>query len=300
MADSKRAFDDGYEALQTGRAFIELVDWTSISVVGADRQKFLHNFSTNDVKRLAPGASCEAFFTNVKGKIVGHGLIDCRDGELVIIGAPGQGPKLIEHLERYVIREDVAFHELTGDRRYLLVAGELPVNLDCRPICWRLLDRDNVRLLEVGADQFAAVVSRLVSAGFIVAGDEAFSAVRIESVFPLFGIDFDEENLPQEIGRDRQAISFTKGCYLGQETVARIDALGHVNRMIVQVRFMNRDVRAESTDLTRDSHTVGRITSVAYSPKHDAPIALAMVRRDATSAGTRLESSVGPCEVVAR
>ena len=78
------SFDREYQALKTGRAVVELAGWSSISVTGADRQAFLHNFCTNDVKRLVPGASCEAFFTNVKGKIVGHGVISCRDSEMVI------------------------------------------------------------------------------------------------------------------------------------------------------------------------------------------------------------------------
>src|SRR3954468_12228619 len=115
------SFDREYQALRTGDAIVELAGWTSISVTGADRQVFLHNFCTNDVKRLVPGSSCEAFFTNVKGKIVGHGVIDCRDDELVIIGAPGQGPRLVEHLDRYVIREDVNLRDTTTDRAYFLV-----------------------------------------------------------------------------------------------------------------------------------------------------------------------------------
>ena len=94
-----------------------------MTLTGADRQTFLNNFCTNDVKRLAPGDSCEAFFTNVKGKILGHGLVTCRDDELVFITVPGQAAKLIEHLDRYVIREDVQLRDTTAERAYLLIAG---------------------------------------------------------------------------------------------------------------------------------------------------------------------------------
>ena len=83
-------FEQQYRALQHGKAFCVLAGWSSISIRGKDRQAFLHNFCTNDVKRLVPGTSCEAFVTNVKGKIVGHGLIGCADDELSFIGAPGQ------------------------------------------------------------------------------------------------------------------------------------------------------------------------------------------------------------------
>src|SRR5438045_9660099 len=104
-------FDREYQALKTGRAVVELAGWSSISVTGADRQSFLHNFCTNDVKRLVPGASCEAFLTNVKGKIVGHGVLHCRESEMIFVGAPGQAARLMAHLDRYVIREDVQLHD---------------------------------------------------------------------------------------------------------------------------------------------------------------------------------------------
>ena len=134
--------------------------------------------------------------------------------------------------------------------------------------------------------------------GLLVGAPEAFAAARIEAGFPLFGVDFNEENLPQEVGRDVQAISFTKGCYLGQETVARIDALGHVNQRLVGVRFVGSDMPAGGLELTRDGRIVGSVTSAAFSPKFGLPIALAMVRRESNSPGTRLDSAIGECEVV--
>jgi folate-binding protein YgfZ len=127
----------------------------------------------------------------------------------------------------------------------------------------------------------------------------AFTAARIEAGFPLFGVDFGEENFPQEVGRDPVAISFTKGCYLGQETVARIDALGHVNQRIAGVRFFGSDVPMNGTKLTLQGKEVGVVTSAAFSPKLGAPLALSMVRREANSPGTRLGSAIGECEVVA-
>src|SRR3954463_2768472 len=101
------SFNEEYQALRSGRGFYELAGWSSISVTGADRHTFLHSFCTNDVKRLVPGASCEAFFTNVKGKIVGHGVIGCRSEEVIIFGPPGQAARIVAHLDRYIIREDV-------------------------------------------------------------------------------------------------------------------------------------------------------------------------------------------------
>ena len=132
---------------------------------------------------------------------------------------------------------------------------------------------------------------------FTQVGIEAFHSARIEAGFPLYGTDFGHENLPQEIGRDAQAISFTKGCYLGQETVARIDALGHVNRRLVGVRFTTTSVPQPPLELRLDEAVVGHVTSTAYSPRLKAPLGLAIVRREASEPGAKLASLAGECEV---
>ncbi len=208
-------FDREYQALQSGRAVVDLADWSSISVTGADRQAFLHNFCTNDVKRLAPGASCEAFFTNVKGKIVGHGLIHCRENELVIVGMPGQAERLVAHLDRYVIREDVALRDVTAERSYLFVTGDAPIESQAVSMSWPITGRTDSKLREVEASAKLGVVRALAEHGAMLVGQQAFEAARIEAGMPRSGVDFGEENLPQEVSRDRQAISFNKGLLLG-------------------------------------------------------------------------------------
>jgi tRNA-modifying protein YgfZ len=293
------SFDREYQALRMGRAVVELTGWSSISVTGADRQAFLNNFCTNDVKRLVPGAGCEAFFTNVKGRIVAHGWIDCRESEVAFIGAPSQAPRLVEHLDRYVIREDVSLRDTTGERSYLLVAGDRQLDQPLRSISWNIIDRSDSALLELCATEASDMIGRLRDDGFVVASPLTFTATRIEADMPLYGIDFNEQNFPQEVGRDRQAISFTKGCYLGQETVARIDALGHVNQKIVRLRYFGNDVLQPGVELTLNGKYGGHVTSAAFSPKFGAQLALAMVRREANAPGTRLESPAGECEVVA-
>jgi tRNA-modifying protein YgfZ len=292
------SFDREYQSLKTGRAVVELVGWSSISVTGADRLAFLQNFCTNDVKRLVPGTSCEAFFTNVKGKIVGHGVIHCRDAEMVFVGAPGQASRLVEHLDRYVIREDVMLRDTTEVRSYVLVAGGAATDNSHASMSWDIIGRGDSKLNEANPSELSDVVRSLVAQGFVVAGLQAFEAARIEAGMPRYNVDFNEENLPQEVGRDGEAISFTKGCYLGQETVARIDALGHVNQRLVGLRFFGSDVPVGGTELRRDGRVVGSATSAAFSPRLDAPVALAMVRREANSPGTRLASAIGECEVV--
>jgi tRNA-modifying protein YgfZ len=309
-SDRSTSFDEQYQSLRTGCGFVELNDWSSITATGADRQKFLNSFCTNDVKRLQPGDACEAFFTNVKGKIVGHGIISCRQDELVIIGVPDQSPTLIAHLDRYLIREDVKLQDTTDQRCHVLIAGRnavvsdalrllqgqmenVPVIIPCK-----LVGSEHEKLIELSTPKSPELVDALERAGGSPA-DSAFDAARIEAGTPLFKVDFDENNLPQEVGRGKEAISFTKGCYLGQETVARIDALGHVNQRIVGLQFTGREVPAVGTELTSAGAVVGRVTSSAYSPALGAPLALAMVRREANAAGKRLESAIGACAVIA-
>jgi folate-binding protein YgfZ len=313
-ANPAASFVPQYEALRHGRGVVSLADWSSVTITGGDRQAFLHNFCTNDVKRLVPDKSCEAFFTNVKGKILGHGLVTCRAHELVVIGVPQQAPRLIEHLDRYVIREDVQLRDTTAERNYLLIAGAGPAreffseqalsgsseSANAQSFFpWRLIGSEGAGLVELATEDVYSVVDALRSRGIERVDSQAFHAARIEAGVPLFGVDFDERHLPQEVGRNREAISFTKGCYLGQETVARIDALGHVNQQLTGVRFFLADVPVQGTALTHGDQAAGRVTSATYSPRLQAPLALAMLRREHSAIGSHLDSSVGECEVVA-
>jgi folate-binding protein YgfZ len=291
---------DQYNALLAGRGFVELPAWSSVTLTGADRRKFLNSFCTNDVSRLSPGESCEAFITNVKGKLLGHGLVDCREQELVFITVPQQAPALIEHLDRYIIREDVQLRDTTAEKAYFFCGPILAANSEpsARWIGWKLLGPDSGGLVEVATADAATLRQSLTDRQLERCGMAAFDVLRVEAGTPLFGVDFDASNLPQEVARNDRAISFTKGCYLGQETVARIDALGHVNQELTGVRFEGAEVPAAASELTHEGSVAGRITTATYSPRLDAPLALAMVRREWLAPGTRLESRVGPCEVI--
>lgn len=279
-----------YQSLLAGHAVVVLEGWTCLVVRGNDRKTFLHNFSTNDVKRLLPGQSCEAFFLNAKGKILGHGLITCREAELVVVGAPGQGARLIEHLDRYILREDVQLRDATHERTLLLAARAV----DISPVSfeWAIIPSERARVLEAPTGERERLTRGISEHKLLLADHESWEAARVEAGFPLYGIDFDDSNLPQEVGRDSRAISFTKGCYLGQETVARIDALGHVNQSIVGVRFDSPAPPPAGAELLIAGEVVGRVTSTTLSPKLGAPLALARLRRDATAVGTIVETAV--------
>ncbi|MGH7193444.1 MAG: YgfZ/GcvT domain-containing protein, partial [Candidatus Saccharimonadales bacterium] len=145
----------------------------------------------------------------------------------------------------------------------------------------------------------AEIADALARAGVTPCLPADLEAARIEAGFPSYGRDITDKTLPQEVARDKWAISFTKGCYLGQETVARIDALGHVNKTLVGLRFEGGEIPPTGAELSAAGQVVGQITSAAFSPRLGSPLALAYIRRGSDRPGTQLDSPVGSAEVVA-
>ena len=129
---------------------------------------------------------------------------------------------------------------------------------------------------------------------------EALEVARIEAAYPSSGRDLTPDNFPQEIARDERAISFTKGCYLGQETVARIDALGHVNKYLVTLQFEAETMPPPGTSLYCDDQKVGQLTSVCWSPAKQGFLGLGFVRREIIEKSPSLSCEFGTAQIVAR
>lgn len=321
---TSRDGSEGYAALTTTAGFVTLDGWTTVRVGGADRATFLHNMCTADVRALAAGQGVEAFFTDVKGKIVAHTIILAGEREHWLIGVPGQAARLIAHLDRYIIREDVQLADISDELAWTLVAGPEcaaavekltgPIATNLGP-AWAHRDAQNagvdVRMVRcpqpwsgglLVACPVGAVDSlhdKLRSVDVVSVGETAWQALRVESGWPLLDVDFDGTNLPQEVGRDAAAINFRKGCYLGQETVARIDALGHVNKRVSTVRVDGGEPPTVGAELLADGQVVGHVTSATWSPRLGATLALAMVRRGHNDPGARLECGGQAAEVIA-
>jgi folate-binding protein YgfZ len=283
--------------------FAELVGRTSIAVTGPDRAAFLQSFTTNDIKRLTPGTGCEAFVTSTQGKTLGHVFVFCEADQIILDTSPDQASSLIAHFSRYVITEEVDFTDQTPNRRVILLAGPEAANAIEHM-------SGNAAPVELLAHQTAAIAGQNVTIRRTpYAGSHSFflevaaadfnatlAALRDAAVAPC---DADAvEVVRQEVGRDRQAISFTKGCYLGQETVARIDALGHVNRLLRGLRFSGPAVPAVGTALLAGGQPIGHVTSAAWSPRLSAPLALAYIRRQHAKPGTSLAWEGGTADVV--
>ncbi len=311
-----------YEALTRGAGLIELAEWSVVELTGKDRVQLVHAFTTSDVKKLPEGRCGEAFVTSPQGKTLGHVLVLPMAERLLLVTTPGQAAKLIAHLDRYIIGEDVNLRDATplttlwlaagaqvGESLAQAMAGALPAD----PLSHATLLLGDVPVLVARVDWLAvptfllvapresagAVNEKLLAAGMTLCDARAFNVVRLEAGWPLYGQDITDDNLPQEIGRDAQAISFTKGCYLGQETIARIDAVGHVNRHLVGVRFAGNEIPPAGTPLLAADKEVGRVTSAVWSPRLSVPLALALIKRSQAKPGQELTSSAGAATVAA-
>lgn len=294
-----------------------------IRLTGEDRSTFLHGFCTNDINKLQPGQGCEAFLTSIQGKTLGHIFVFAEPDQLVIDTVQGAAEIVIPHLDRYLITEDVTIENVTATRNLFYLTGpkavallekidpqiaglglndHLQIENENASFCCRRLDwfpqpgfQLSVDSNTEAADNFK---KQLVDLGATLVSHQAWETLRIESGFPEYGVDFNSENLAQEIDRTDTAISFNKGCYLGQEPIARIDAIGHVNRLLRKLIITGTIDSPES--LTRENlisdgkseKSLGQITSAATRPQaadgEPITLAIATIRRKIAEPGTKV------------
>ncbi len=273
----------------------DLSDRTQIEVTGEDRAKFLHGFCTNDIKGLQPGQGCEAFLPNIKGRVLGHIFVFAGPQSLWLDTTAGQETKIIPHLDRYLIREDVQLVGRSEERGELFVTGTHAAQLlmveeglslyGCvsreafgNPLDIRRVDLLNEPgfLLSMPRSAIEATRSSLLAVGCLAGSADEFETRRIEAGFPYYGRDITEDNIAQEVARTKQAISFTKGCYLGQEPIARLDAMGHTNKELRRVVFeQGATLTAGTSILAADTEDeAGVTTSVAPNANAKGEIAV--------------------------
>lgn len=312
--------EEEYRALTQRAGLVDLGPWTQLELTGADRAALLHNLCTNDIRNLACGRGCEAFFCSAQGRVLAHVWIYAGHESHLVETVPRQGPHLLQHLDRYLFREQVVLHDRTAAWSALLLAGpqaadvlqaagadDVPreplAHAACRIRGLRAWVR-RVQWLAVPGwaiscptEAKQALTAALLGADALRCGMQALDVARIEAGTPWYGCDITDKNLPQEVARDARAIHFRKGCYVGQETVARIDALGHVNQTLVGVRWTGRATPGAPSELRAEGKMVGRVTSATYSFRLGSPVGLAYVRRGYNQAGQALESDAGPAVV---
>ena len=266
---------------------------------GEDRRSFLHNFCTNDVESLADGEACEAFVTDMRGHVVSHVWISAQPDGLWLHAVGSSLETLASHLEKYVITEDVVIEDRTMSTSRAVVCGvdceaaadvivaTSPVRVHRATVGW-VGDRDVLLWVEGEEDQELPLAA--LAAGVPVGSPESFDARRIAALLPIVGQDIGPETLAQEVDRDALAISFEKGCYLGQETIARVQSRGRVNRLLRGLECDGRWWPETGAVILGEQETeVGRISSVApRDVSGGGPVvALAVVRREVAESGTQ-------------
>ncbi|UUY01895.1 folate-binding protein [Svornostia abyssi] len=287
---------DGYRAITQYAAVVDRSDRGKLALTGAGAKEFLAGQVTNDILGLEPGRGCYAALLTHKGKMRADlRVLDAGD-ELLLDTERTALQAVFDTIRTFKLGYDVELHKRTLQRALLSVAGP-----DARRVTGAdraglgtdehdhvaatLGDRD-VRLIatDLGVDVLApaedrdAVHAALVAAGAAPVGEEIAEIVRVEHGRPRYGLDLDESVIPQEAALNERAVSFTKGCYVGQETVARLFYKGKPNRHLRGLKLSAPIVTGATLRLGEKE--VGRLASSVVSPVH-GPIGLAIVRREA-------------------
>src|SRR6266550_4684525 len=315
-----------YSALYNGALFFDRSDRTRIRITGPKAAELVTGMVTSDVSSLVPGEGQYAAALTPKGKIVADLRIFALDGSFLIDTSAAAAPGWKEMVRKYINPRIAPYHDVTSELANFGVFGR-----SSRSVVSRALDVDDrdltalapyghinrpfgdvnvvvARVPEIDLEGFeifvpvdavGALKGKFHSAGVLPGGGETWEIARIESGRPQWGVDMDESTLPQEANFDELgAISYTKGCYIGQETVARVHFRGHVNRFLRRIRFVTRPAPPKGAELVDETgKVIGDIRSVALSPRFGG-VALGMVRREVLP-GTTLQArwSGGECSV---
>ncbi|WP_242371020.1 CAF17-like 4Fe-4S cluster assembly/insertion protein YgfZ [Anaeromyxobacter sp. SG26] len=269
-----------------------------VRATGKDAKDYLHRMSTQDLNRLRPGESAYATFLNAKGHLLAEGHVLAQEEGLLLDLAPQALPDALAHLERLVIMDEVVFEDLSSALRVVPVLGpEAARRVEGRaPGAQRLAhDRRGTPGVDVilPPQEAEALRAELVADGAVALEDSDLEALRILGGVPRFGADVDSTRLPMEAGLTRAAISFTKGCYIGQEVVLRATARGHLQRGLVQLALPAG--AGPGTRLAAAGQEVGVVTSAADTP--EGRIGLGYLRRAHWKCGAAVDAGGEPATV---
>lgn len=285
------------------------LEQATVLATGPDAVRFVDNFVTASVSSAAVGGGTEAFATDGRGHVIALVTILRTEDGVEIVAPAGLGERLRDHLEHFHIREAVEITDssdttaailVTGAEASALLASLMPASETppTQSLDHRLASvaRQAVRVVRVtnqGPDGFwirgsrdaIDAVAQALAAAAPQASTGDLEAARIATGYPA-AIDIVDKTLPQELGRDALAISFTKGCYLGQETVARLDALGHVNRRLVILGIESIAPVPCPAPILRGDQLVGTLTSSARAPDRNVTLGLAIIHTRALEAAS--------------
>ena len=304
---------DEDHALRSGAGLFDASAREVVRLTGPDRVSFLQGMVTQDVEGLPAGSVAEAALLTPKGAMVADTRVVKRSEDLLLLTEPGYGPVVLSTLERYLISEDAELADASASFGQLSVVGPEAEGLAARALglgppagaALRPFDADGTSawalpqglllpgvdlLVPVGA--LGTVFDRLLQAGATPVGFAALEVLRVERGTPRFGADMDEKTIPLEANLQR-AIHYQKGCYIGQEVIARATFRGHVNRHLVGLRFgAGSALPVPRTELFVGDRRVGWVTSAVHSSRLGA-IGLGYAHRDVAQPGNELALAGG-------
>jgi folate-binding protein YgfZ len=295
--------DEEFIALTETAGWLDLSNRSRLCLLGADRAKFLHGQVTNDINGLAEHTGCYAALVNAKGKLESDLFVYRLAEELLLDFEPGLADAVRARLESFIITEDVEVADVAPHFGLLSVQGpkaaevltaleltapETEFALEKTPDEIFVVNQPRLGSMgSVGFDLFVPVdaaenlKSRLADHAPLC-GEPAFEKARVLATVPRFGKDFTSDNLAPEGGIEARAISYAKGCYIGQEIISRIRSRGKVNRILRGLRLDG--AAAEGDAIFLGEKNVGTLSSVIENPNS----ALAIVHRNAAELGTEL------------
>jgi aminomethyltransferase len=293
-------------ALHEGVGWIDLSLRGRLELIGADRLRFLNGLVSCDVKSLTAGSGTYGFFTSGQGKVLADFALLAFEDRLWLDLPPGLDSEIAVHLAKYLIADRVEVKPLDGVVPLALVGPGLPALV---PELSALPDGEWAHgKVEIGgveielsrhprfgapgamawvpAESEERFAGALTERGARPVGFDDLEILRVEAGLPRFGVDFGPENFPQETGQEEAAVSYTKGCYLGQEVVARIHYRGGVQRSMRGLRFAG-EIPERGAALVFEGREAGTVGSTARSPRFGG-IGLAILHKRGAAAGTRL------------
>lgn len=310
-----------YAAATASAALFDTSGAAKLLLTGPDAPMFLGNLSTNDVKNLPLGAGCEAYFCDPRAKVkfqawIFHVRLGDGRHAMWVETTPGRNTDLLKYLDRYLISEQVEVADRTADFAQFHLAGpkaaevlaaalggpvpDLPefAHMErtfARDATCSIRRRDQLGVpgfdIVCRTDVGGGVQRMLLAAGAVPGTPEAFETLRIEAGTPVFGNDIDENRFVMEVGYAPRAVSYSKGCFLGQEPIVMArDRAGHVNRAFLGLKVLEGGPLPAGTKVFRDGQEVGLVTSSCESPRLGAPVALAYLKWKHQDPGTRMEA----------
>lgn len=292
-----------YAALNRNVALANFSRWVKLRFTGPDRKKFLNGLLTNNILKLSAGQGCPACLLTPKGLLRADLELYDRGEDLLALASPKAGGNIKEDLAKKVMLSATQMEDLLGAYGLFYLAGPKAPELvgqvfglnamarwEWGAVSWQglrveLMAQDRLHpqgfwILypqESGSILEKFLLEKGAPLGLKKLGDTAAEIMRVENGVPLYGVDMDEENIPLEAGLDR-FISFDKGCYMGQETIARIHFRGHVNRVLVRLKISSVELPRAGAVVLSGGQEIGRLTSCVSSPGGAGILALALLR----------------------